>query len=110
MKISRSTVGVGRAEFMEAVLIRGLVTVSQWGSTQTYLKDYVDCIWMTLRSRVPCIYFLYWAEQWPLKRYARALVYRIYRFVHILKNDLCQHKYLEMSSPWIIQIWHQVSL
>lgn len=44
MKISRSTVGVGGAEFMEAVLIRGLVTVSQWGSTQTYLKDYVDCM------------------------------------------------------------------
>lgn len=51
-----------------------------------------------------CIYFLYWAEQWPLKRYAHALACRIYRFVHIFKNDLCQHKYLEMNSPWIIQI------
>lgn len=29
---------------MEAALIRGLVTFSQRGSTQTYLEDYVDCI------------------------------------------------------------------
>lgn len=36
--------GIRKTKFVEAVLIRGLVTVSQWGSTQTYLKDYVDCM------------------------------------------------------------------
>lgn len=35
---------IRKTKFMKAVLLRGLVTVSQRGSTQTYLKDYVDCI------------------------------------------------------------------